>query len=378
MSYLPLDANLRIEKLANIFGSVTNSYKYYWFYSILNIIKDKSVKNISFNEIIEEMIYQSWYPVVTFRLSFGKQDKLQDLVRLLAKDYYGIVTDEKSIKKHIREKIKNDDRVHKQFNDMKRYVPYRFIRPFFSDELKGVKGSKVKRLVCELAEQYSSVNSNNKSDLKSMPLYKFDSVKGPKSIILNDNWYNYLILNYSVLSNFVQWNLLIYLIKRNPNVPNISIKLMPPSSRDLQDATKYWNIAIPDLPNPVCIYSSQPLDLNDLSIDHFIPWKFDPLDLMWNLVPTSKSVNSSKSDNLPSLKHYLDPFLEIQYDSVQIVAGKNRKLLDDYIFLFDVASSAELLEIPENTFKSKIAKIIRQKVYIARNMGFKSNWVYYS
>ncbi|MDY5576621.1 MAG: HNH endonuclease domain-containing protein [Lachnospiraceae bacterium] len=37
---------------------------------------------------------------------------------------------------------------------------------------------------------------------------------------------------------------------------------------------------------------------NDISIDHFVPWSYVAHDEMWNLNPTTKSINSSKRNNL--------------------------------------------------------------------------------
>lgn len=46
-------------------------------------------------------------------------------------------------------------------------------------------------------------------------------------------------------------------------------------------------------------YTDQPLTEKEISIDHFIPWSFMYSDDVWNLVITSKSNNSSKSNKIP-------------------------------------------------------------------------------
>jgi hypothetical protein len=43
----------------------------------------------------------------------------------------------------------------------------------------------------------------------------------------------------------------------------------------------------------------------DISLDHYVPWSFVVHDQLWNLIPTTKSVNSKKSDLLPSKKYLL-------------------------------------------------------------------------
>lgn len=47
-------------------------------------------------------------------------------------------------------------------------------------------------------------------------------------------------------------------------------------------------------------YTGDVLEDNDISVDHVIPWSFMYSDDIWNLVLTSKSYNSSKSNHIPS------------------------------------------------------------------------------
>ena len=47
-------------------------------------------------------------------------------------------------------------------------------------------------------------------------------------------------------------------------------------------------------------YTGQILDDNDISVDHVIPWSFMYSDDIWNLVLTSKSNNSQKSNSTPT------------------------------------------------------------------------------
>ena len=47
-------------------------------------------------------------------------------------------------------------------------------------------------------------------------------------------------------------------------------------------------------------YSGDLLDPSDMTLDHVIPWSFMYSDDIWNLVLTSKSINSSKSNSIPT------------------------------------------------------------------------------
>ena len=50
-------------------------------------------------------------------------------------------------------------------------------------------------------------------------------------------------------------------------------------------------------------------------IDHFVPWSFVVHNQLWNLIPTSAPVNSSKSDKLPSAV-YFDSFVSAQHTAL--------------------------------------------------------------
>ena len=47
-------------------------------------------------------------------------------------------------------------------------------------------------------------------------------------------------------------------------------------------------------------YTGYVLNVDDISVDHVIPWSYMYSDDLWNLVLTSKSMNSSKSNSIPS------------------------------------------------------------------------------
>lgn len=85
MNQLPTFSNLPISSLAGVFNNTTNSYKLYWFYAVLQIVKTENKNVISFEEITSEMISSAWYTVNYFKISFGKQDKLRQAIAAIQK-----------------------------------------------------------------------------------------------------------------------------------------------------------------------------------------------------------------------------------------------------------------------------------------------------
>ena len=112
--------------------------------------------------------------------------------------------------------------------------------------------------------------------------------------------------------------------------------------------------------------------LGGLSIDHFIPWSFVLHDEMWNLTPTFKNVNSSKSDNLPSYKEYIDKFCNIQYEAFSYLCDKKKeKDLECYIDVMRLENPFEFLKYKsKEEFNEKLKQTISPIYQIALNQGF--------
>lgn len=74
MYRLPDSSKLNISTLSGLFNSTTNSYKYLWFLSILDILKRRNfepTESVSFRELVIEMLANAWYAHQYFKLSFG-------------------------------------------------------------------------------------------------------------------------------------------------------------------------------------------------------------------------------------------------------------------------------------------------------------------
>ena len=100
------------------------------------------------------------------------------------------------------------------------------------------------------------------------------------------------------------------------------------------------------------------------AVDHFIPYSFVSHDLIWNLIPADKSFNSSKSNRLPILERYFEPFYQLQKNAYEIVRRRTpkNKLLEDYLTVLHM----EEYSINHDKFK----EIIQPLVLIASNNGF--------
>lgn len=316
------------------------------------------------------MVASIWYPAVYFHLSFGKQDRLS-FTALMLKEAASLefsATEEDLIRK-IKELREESREFANEFNQLERYVPYRFLEPFFRDALRGIADHQKNGIITTLAnESFLAPNSPS--------IYKFQS---RKTVELHPDWYNYIVQHLSILQEYCFWNLLKYLQLRNPNVPNIAGKLFLPKTRNLDNARTYWRQALQKLEGSRCIYSSEIIPLHSFSLDHFLPWRYVTHDLIWNIIPTLPAVNSAKGDRLPDLEQYSIKFSRLQFGALQIVAAANhakREIIEDYILLFGCENRDDLLSIPYDAFHSKIYETLAPQFQIARSMGFIGNWSY--
>ncbi len=371
MVKLPESNRLPVASLARVFNNVTNSYKFYWFLAILDTVKARRGRTIPIDHLLARMIANAWYPLHYFRLSFGKQDQLGQVADLLRAQSGSLDVNARpqEIIETVHNTLADAGSLAREIRELGNYVPQRFLRVFFHDQTRGIDDWKVNSLVEALAEQCFD-------DSHPPCLYRFISTP-VRSIEIHPAWYEYLQEHVHILEGFCLWHLVSYLQKHNPNVPNIAGKLFRPEQRDLKQARTYWNLVFERLGQVRCIYSHQPVSPDSYSLDHFLPWSFVAHDLLWNIVPTPKAVNSSKGDLLPDIDRYFDPFARLQYESVQIVAScRHTRLLEDHLLLLKSVSVQQLQETTFEHFRQVLYNTVVPQAEIARNMGFQGNWRY--
>lgn len=174
------------------------------------------------------------------------------------------------------------------------------------------------------------------------------------------------------MKDFTNWNLVLFLQKRNPNVPNISAKIIREENRDaLTRQHHFWDFVIKHGGGLRCIYTGKPIDAGGYALDHFMPWSFVCHNLIWNLLPADSSVNSSKSDKLPPLDKYLALLAEAQQHAVTVALRgdyNDREILEDYCLLG--TTPQEMSEMASEPLRECFKHTYEPMSQIARNMGF--------
>jgi hypothetical protein len=344
---LPQNIKLPVSSLSRIFENTTATYKFYWFVAIMDIVVKEHKTRISFWEIIAGMIAESWYPIHYFKLSFGKSDSLFVKSLEIQKEYQiSIESDKEKIKNLLVDNLKETKKFLKIFSIN---VPYRFLSPW------------IRYTYDEEVIAKSQLFENN-------ALYAIYN----DEIVINDLWVEYLTKHYKILRDFAFWNLTEFLQKRNPNVPDVPSKLIKPIQRDsLTKQRKYWDSYIEITGGINCIYTGKNIIAKEYDLDHFVPWSFVSHNLLWNLIPSDPSVNSAKSNNLPQLDKYLQPFASLHQDAMKILYEKNmnNKIFEDYLIIYD--SIPDLINLSKSDFFNVFKRTFTPMVQIAENMGFK-------
>lgn len=309
------------------------------------------------------MIVFSWYPINYYKLSLGKQDQLSIYI-----------SDLKNCFDELKDDIKEDELIlflnrNKEniivkdiLSKLYRYVPFRFIRPWFNETI-GVKDGIVHQQILSLQS----------SKTHSTP-YFIDITNN--EIILNSAWLDWIYSNIKIIESFTLFELFKYVEKNNPYVTNISLKLFKPQSRKLSEATKLWKNFIHikgSLNNSV--FENKPLySIQKLAIDHYLPWSLVTHDKLWNLHPIEQEANSSKSNKIADDK-YLWNYTNLQYKFMHHISSLNSKYLEDYSNLFSISKS-ELLNIPNQKFTELLSSKITVETELATNLGYYTKWMY--
>lgn len=298
---LPYSEELNIEYLGGLFHNTSECYKFFWFKAIVAKVTEGTCELI-YEELVDEMIADAWYMVAEYHLNLGPKDTLERLVDLIKLKNPGLKSCEKKVA--IMDFLKNTD--DKEIISKKRTltynVPYRLQSPFM-ENLKGKAWNVGEN------ELIAKINQENRL------MYYFSALNGLSTkIIVQEDWAKYIIKNQEIIRGWLEYNMIRYIQKRNPSVPGIADKLYPPQERKLEKVKKYWKLIL-SLEPVQEIYSGQILTEKDISIDHFVPWFYVVHDEMWNLNPTTKSINSSKSNNLPDWDAYFEKLAKQEYQS---------------------------------------------------------------
>lgn len=363
---LPYSDQLNIGALSRLFDNKSECYKLFWFQAILGEVCSGKT-DLLYEDLIDEMIADAWYMVTEYHLNLGPRDTLEKVVNHI----YTTTGMQPSVKKEaILTWLKecDDVAVLRCKRDLTLNVPYRLQAPFYEGFDRNVwkRGTR---------EQAFHINRQRRL------IYYFDAIAGLATRIrIDPDWAAYFRENQEILRGWIQYHMILYLQRRNPSVPGISDKLYPPQERKLVRVKKYWKL-LSELEPFYEIYGGTEVTRNNISIDHFVPWSYVAHDEFWNLHPTTRSINSSKSNNLPDWEQYFPLLADLEYHAYGMiwkyekVKAEFDKCAREHLNNMDIKGRLYRPGLSKEAFTGQLSEVIMPVYQSARNCGFR-NWVY--
>ena len=362
---LPYSEELNIEYLGRLFDNTSECYKFFWFKAIVAKVTEGKL-HITYEELVDEMIADAWYMVTEYHLNLGPKDTLESIVNLIKEDNPNLKSSEKKTIILDFLKVADDRELLKKKRTLTYNVPYRLQAPFLNE----IRGDEWK---------VSESNLIDKINHQKRIMYYFTELNGLSTAILIDkDWADYINRNQEIIKGWLEYNMILYLQKRNPSVPGIADKLYPPMERKLEKVKQYWKLII-ELEPVREIYKNDLLTEKDISIDHFVPWSYVAHDEMWNLNPTTKSINSSKSNNLPDWDTYFKRLVDQEYQSYNLIWKYDvihkafDKCAKEHINSEDIKYRLYRKGLGYTEFSGQLESVILPVYQSAKNSGF-ANW----
>ena len=258
-----------------------NTYKLAWGRALLELIVQLDVvedENVfSFKEIGHKMLKYYWNQLYFFNLKQSANSKKPPVIvteTYRCIDFYKEATSS-SVPvwfDRAESELKKDP----DFYDRELVVIARKLRDDVSWRFMNVKKDCLK--IYGLDRDSMTV-SFSKSEVKDLKEYAF-----VLSQLLNYRWAQ--------------------LLEKFNNSPRIALKVKGISDEKIRrnSLKKFRDILLLQMHEDKVMdfYSGKELRNDDISVDHVIPWSFMYSDDIWNLVLTSRSNNSSKSNSIPS------------------------------------------------------------------------------
>lgn len=363
---LPYSEELEIQYLGRIFDNTSECYKFFWFQAILTKLEEGR-SAFTFEELVDEMIADAWYMVSEYHLNLGPKDNLEAVVHHIHETTHIKPSEEKTeILRYLRSCT--DKKVVAAKKTLIKNVPYRLQSPLMPEV-------KNKELDGRIEERIRRINQQRHL------IYYFNSYNGLNTTIhVQPEWMMYFQKNREIIKGWLQYNMITYLQRRNPSVPGIADKLYPPRERKLEKVIKYWRMVMELCPIRE-IYHQEIMTKEELSIDHFVPWSYVAHDEFWNLHPTTRRINSKKSNHLPDWERYFTLLSEQEYLSYQMMWKYDslhrefEKCAEVHLNNLEIRHRLYRQGLSKAEFSEQLSDVMLPVYNAAKNSGF-GNWVY--
>lgn len=310
---------LDMEGFSRMMQSPSYCYKFYWLEAIVKLISENK-EEVSYHEIIDEMIANAWYSVLEFHVHLSGlwadgeiRDNLEKAVLKLHRlSHLPANVSKIEIKNQIQ---RFEKELHPEKMFLTQNVPYKALSGFAN---KGEERIDLNSSAGVMMTYYNRINA-----LSPLP-YTFGEQKGlDRKIRFHGLWIQMIQEHMVSILGWIQYEKVRWLQTVNPEVPGLVYKLAPMDEkmRKLSHVRKLWD-GILDMTQIIDVFREEPVKKEDYEVDHFIPWSFVMNDELWNLMPMDSSLNGIKSNRLPRWDAFFRKFAANQYIMYELVQEK--------------------------------------------------------
>ena len=310
---------LDMEGFSRMMQSPSYCYKFYWLEAIVKLISENK-EEVSYHEIIDEMIANAWYSVLEFHVHLSglwADGEIRDnLEKAVLKFHRLSHLPANASKIEIKNQIQRFEKeLHPEKMFLTQNVPYKALSGFAN---KGEERIDLNSSAGVMMTYYNRINA-----LSPLP-YTFGEQKGlDRKIRFHGLWIQMIQEHMVSILGWIQYEKVRWLQTVNPEVPGLVYKLAPMDEkmRKLSHVRKLWD-GILDMTQIIDVFREEPVKKEDYEVDHFIPWSFVMNDELWNLMPMDSALNGIKSNRLPRWDAFFRKFAANQYIMYELVQEK--------------------------------------------------------
>lgn len=178
--------------LQHVFDKKVTSYKYFWFWAIMEISYKKKKNSISYMHILAKMVALAWKYVNVNGYNLGVRDQFSKYMDILKeKLYLQNNSKEKEVEERILEFYKLMD-LDQLLSPLLKNVPYRFLSPW-------IPFTSIDEVTAK----------SNESDATCLYALKEDF------LLINAQWFDYICNHYDDIVEFIKRELTSYLKHNN-------------------------------------------------------------------------------------------------------------------------------------------------------------------
>lgn len=196
------EVSIDYKLLERVFDKKITSYKYLWMIAILTLAKEQKAMNLSFKDIVIRMAGFAWPLLFDDELDFGPNDRMQAYLSSVMKKTTLIAgATQNVVEKYLNQHFDSQG-IAAILSPLLKNVPYRFLSPW-------IKFTTTEEVIEES-------NSRN---------YTGPYALNDNSILLDEDWWEYIDENYDKVFNFTINSFLEYLGSHNSQLKLLKLKM---------------------------------------------------------------------------------------------------------------------------------------------------------